>query len=221
MEVYYIQTQNYTDLVVEKTEVRSVSPLSVVTQLHVRNLPLRVNQMGVTMSLNYVQGKVQVKPFVTMQQTKLKNYSIYSNMAEAAPTKSNGNNPVQNNLYSGMGTEQKHTSTPSVYDGAFVNYQIGQKINLNVNPYYYSSQVFYHHDNLTYQDGVRGVAPINAKLLLNLRLATRPCGHCRYSQVAATYSTTVLWSTTTTTASAAFTCLASTSSTNLGREIKI
>ncbi|MBD0256037.1 MAG: TonB-dependent receptor plug domain-containing protein, partial [Cytophagales bacterium] len=65
-EVYYTQTRNYTDLIMEETEVRESNPVKFITHLYVRNLPLQVNQVGTTVSLNYVQGKVQVKPFVTV-----------------------------------------------------------------------------------------------------------------------------------------------------------
>jgi iron complex outermembrane receptor protein len=109
-----------------------------------------------------------------VQGTKLRNYSVYSNSAAAVPHKSNGNDPAANNLYSGMGTEQQHQSTPTVYGGASVNYQISPKFNFNLNPYYYSGQTFYHRDNLNNNDGVRGVGQINPKLIVNARLSYSP-----------------------------------------------
>ncbi len=173
-EVFYTQTRNYTDLVTGRTEIRETNPVTVVTHVDVTNLPLEVHQLGTTVSFHYVQGKVQVKPFATVQETRLRNYSAYANTAEAAPHKSNGGNPAINNLYSGMGTGQKHRSTPAVYGGAYVNYQVTPKLNFNVNPYYYSRQTFYHRDNLTRNDGVRGVGSIHPKLLLNAKLSYSP-----------------------------------------------
>ncbi len=173
-EVYYTQTRNYTDLVTGQTEIRETNPVTVITHLDVTNLPLAVNQLGATVSLNYVQGKVQVKPFVTVQETQLRNYSRFSNTAGAMPHASNGGNPALNNLYSGMGTGQKHAATPAVYGGAYVHCQVTPKLGFNVNPYYYSAQTFYHRDNLTYNDGVRGVGHINPKLILNARLSYSP-----------------------------------------------
>jgi iron complex outermembrane receptor protein len=173
-EVYYTQTRNYTNLIAEQTQVQMGNPVKAITQVSVHNLPLRVNQLGTTVSLNYVQGKGQVKPFVTVQETKLRNYSVYGNTAEAMPANYNGNNPTRNNLYSGMGTVRRHQSTPTVYGSASVNYQLSPKFNFNLTPYYYSGQTFHHRDNLSFNDGEQGVGNINPKLIVNAKVSYAP-----------------------------------------------
>ncbi|MBC7923871.1 MAG: hypothetical protein H7Z75_22585, partial [Ferruginibacter sp.] len=141
----------------------------------VQNLPLVVHQWGTTWSVNYVAKRFQVKPFITFQNTTLLNYSKYSNTDNARAGAANGNDPQQNNINSGKGTEIDHQFTPRVYGGASVNYQISQKIDFNLNPYYYSKHTFYHADHLLSDDKIiRGVGNIRSKLILNAKLSYSP-----------------------------------------------
>lgn len=139
-----------------------------------QNLPLEFHQQGITLSLGYNKYKLYVKSFVTFQRTTLKNYSEYMNAPGDIPTIDNNFDPANNNIYSGMGTETKHTSTPSIFGGATVNYALGSKINCNLNAYYYTSQTFYHMSNRVFRDGVRGVDHINGKLILNAKVSYAP-----------------------------------------------
>ncbi|MES2730338.1 MAG: TonB-dependent receptor plug domain-containing protein [Bacteroidota bacterium] len=174
VEVYSITTKNYTDVIVGKSNTQFGNPVVVHTDVKIENIPLAVQQLGTTLSVNYVLKRLQVKPFLTFQKTTLQDYSKYSNTAEASPIASNGGNPAKNNLNSGIGQEENHKFTPSVYGGAFINYQITSKVNFNLNPYYFSSQSYLHRDNPTYNDGIRGVETIQAKLLLNAKVAYAP-----------------------------------------------
>lgn len=179
VEAYATKVQNYTNLIVDTTLVSYVptapKPLMIHTFLNVQNLPLVVYQKGTTVSVNYVVGKLQVKPFVSFQQTTLENYSVYSNTSRASPSSRNGGKPSENNLNSGIGSKIDHKFTPTVYGGAFINYQLSAKVNLNLNSYFYSAQTFYHQEHLqSTEEYERGVEHIRAKFFLNAKLSYMP-----------------------------------------------
>ena len=172
VEAFRTFTRNYTDLIYQKGgyEVQGTT-LYINTPLQIQNLPLRVIQTGITLSLNYVMNQFQVKPFVSFQDTRLLDYSGYPSTSDAPAIKENLADPAKNNLYSGIGTEIRHQGTPSFYGGAHLNWQLGSKLNINLNPYFYTGHTFFILDNLTYKDGERGVDAIPSKVLINAKVA--------------------------------------------------
>ncbi|HYG41154.1 MAG TPA: TonB-dependent receptor plug domain-containing protein [Cytophagales bacterium] len=165
LDVFRTVTTNYTGMIQGQTDL-TTTPFT--TYVNIKNLPLEVHQVGATLALNTVFNKFQFKPFVTIQNTELKNYSIYSNTADAMP--SAGNPTPQTNNYL-TGTDKKHESTPGIYGGAYLNYQVTSKLNVNLSPYFFSSNTFYYSDNATYMDGERGVGNIDGKLVVNGRVS--------------------------------------------------
>lgn len=123
------------------------------------NLPLVLHQQGITVSMTYSSKQWQLKPFITIQRTRIKNYTTSNNAPGA------GFGP--DNIYSGMGSVMTHKSTPTAFGGAAINYMPTSKINFNLNAYYYSAQTYYHLSNLLFNDGIRGIDHIDAKLILN------------------------------------------------------
>lgn len=175
IEGYSTRTENYAAMVQEgSTATPENYPVVARVTTQTQNLPMSVRQIGTTLSLNVVFDKIQLKPFVSFQKTTLKDYSPYFNTASAAPDASNGNDPASNNIYSGMGTTINHKFTPKAYGGAYVNYHISSKFNMNVNAYWFTHQTFYQMDNMRYQDGVRGIEHIEGKMLLQAKLAYTP-----------------------------------------------
>jgi iron complex outermembrane receptor protein len=163
VELFSTTTKNYADFIKDKSVITPGAP--VKTNVSIQNLPLTVRQNGITISANYIIKTIQLKPFVTVQETRLKDYSSYYETPEANPA---------NNINSGIGTEVSHKATPTVFGGAYVNYQIHPKVNVNLNAYYYSAQTFYHRDNITYRDGARGVDQIAAKFITNAKVSYSP-----------------------------------------------
>lgn len=170
LETFYTQTSNYTSLVVGKSDMQYGQPIVITTTVSVQNIPLTVNQWGSTLSVNYVQGKLQLKPFVSWQKTLLRDYSYYSNTADASRT-ADGSDPVANNINSGIGTQKTHLATPNVYGGALVNYQFSNKFNLNLNPYFFTSHTLSHQSTSSEvkatpvdTDRINGKVVVNAKL---------------------------------------------------------
>lgn len=175
IEGYFTRTQNYTAMIQgETTTTPENYPIVATTAATMENIPLHVEQLGTSISMNVVFGKVQIKPFVTFQKTTLKDYSPYFSTDGAVPGANNEGDPANHNVNSGKGTETKHKFTPDVYGGAYVNYNMSSKLSFNLNAYWFSSQTFYHMDNITYKDGKHGVEHIDGKMIVNAKLQYKP-----------------------------------------------
>jgi outer membrane receptor protein involved in Fe transport len=106
-----------------------------------------------------------VKAYGTYQKTQLKKamdfspdaailYMLLYAQADTITYSSTYVNPTR--------IDETNTATPSFYGGLIVNYNFKEKVNLNVNTYYYSKQEFkskYSTEN------------IDAKLIMNLKLS--------------------------------------------------
>ena len=159
VEIFNIQAKNANVMITDANYVRTEGSVTIIEQPIVStNLPLKMRQQGVTLSLVYSTKILQVKPFVTLQRTRIRDYSPYNNTPEVAPQ----------NLYSGIGTEFTHKSTPTVFGGLSINYVPTSKININLNGYYYTKQTYHHLSNVLFNDGIRGIDTLSGKLLLNL-----------------------------------------------------
>jgi iron complex outermembrane recepter protein len=174
LEAYSTKTKNFTAIVTttELVETPQNYPYIASFDSHTYNIPLFVNQTGATMSVSFNVKKFQFKPFVTIQKTTLHNYSRYANTSNATPDPNNDFDPLNNNIYSGMGTEMDHKFTPKVYGGGYVNYQVG-KFNINVNVYTFSKHTFYHSFNLYFHDG-RGIGEVKSKAVVNAKVSYSP-----------------------------------------------
>jgi iron complex outermembrane receptor protein len=174
-EAYLTQTQNYTALIRHETIMTPANfPVIASSKMTVENIPLAVRQAGVSIAMTFVVNKFQIKPFVTFQNTLLKDYSPYFSMSNAAPAAENNFDPANNNVDSGIGTEKDHKFTPKAYGGAYLNYSISPKLSFNINAYSFSKQTFYQTDNIKYNDGVHGVQNIDGKVILNARFSYKP-----------------------------------------------
>ena len=175
LEGYYTRTENYSALIQnETTPTPENYPVVATTSLSTQNIPLQVEQLGATLSMTMVFDNVQIKPFVTVQKTTLNDYSPYFSTTNAAPSDNNGNDPANNNVNSGKGSSTAHKFTPKAYGGLYVNYSISSKFVINVNTYWFSSQTFFHMDNIKYNDGKQGVENINGKLIANAKIQYLP-----------------------------------------------
>jgi iron complex outermembrane receptor protein len=175
VEGYYTQTQNYTALIQGATQLTPANyPVVAASSLSIENIPMTVKQMGTSISLTVIVDKFQIKPFVTFQKTTLKDYSPYFTTSTAVPAVGNKYDPANNNVNSGVGSEQPHKFTPKAYGGAYINYSISTKFNFNLSTYWYSQQTFYQQLNTTYNDGVHGVQHIDGKAIVNAKLAYMP-----------------------------------------------
>ncbi len=170
VELFNILGKNYNTLVDSRpyTELDGTDTVHVTPAIST-NLPLQLVQHGITVSLSYSLMKLQIKPFITVQQTRIKNYSHFINTPDAQTP-----GAEQNNIYSAMGSIATLKSTPAVFGGASVNYVFSPKINVNINTYYYTEQTYYHLSNILFNDGIRGIDNINAKLIVNANIEYEP-----------------------------------------------
>lgn len=168
IELFNVKGSNFLSQVTSSSNVSLRGTDTIITSpLKSLNLPITVNQQGITVSLTYSSAKFQLKPFITIQQTKMKNYSPYNNTPDALGMFARVADPAKNNIYSAMGQEQVIESTPTFFGGGSMSYAVTSKLNANLNAYYYGSQTYSHLANLFFKDGVRGIDDIEAKLILN------------------------------------------------------
>jgi len=170
VELFDINAKNYNTPVNSKPyfQLQGTDTIEVVP-IRSTNLPLKLRQLGITVSLTYNTKKLQVKPFITLQHTRAKDYAPFINTPDAGTA-----GAEQNNIYSGLGTTATLKSTPAMFGGASGNYVLTSKININLGAYYYSSQVYYHLSNILFNDGVRGIDHIPAKLIINANISYEP-----------------------------------------------
>lgn len=165
-EVFDIRSKNYNSLVTNSSYVTLIGNDTILaTPLIATNLPVILHQQGITISVAIQLVKAQIKPFITFQRSRIKHYAPFLNTPDADwPLL---DNPTQNNIYSGIGTEILHKGTPAVFGGASFNWLPSTKLNVNLNTYYYTSQTYYHASNIAFYDGVRGIDQIKAKCIVN------------------------------------------------------
>ncbi len=113
-------------------------PHAVIWQ-NFKDLPHEAIQTGFTLSINYIHKNLWFKPFITYQDTKVKNYSfIYAteDFVNQYPS-------LVPNLNTGIEdkSEINHEATPSFYGGFYLNYKLLGKLNLNVNSYFMGNQI--------------------------------------------------------------------------------
>ena len=130
--------------------------------LKATNLPMKVCQKGITISVNYNAHSLQVKTYATIQQTKLKDYTDFD--YSILPGQ-----PVDLNRFRGYVT--KHKSTPALFGGATINYLLTSKLNINLVAYYNGAFTYSHITKSIFNDGIRGMDKMDSKILLNLTLS--------------------------------------------------
>jgi iron complex outermembrane receptor protein len=167
LELFTTKTRNFSYTIFESGAFNPTGPVAFSGLLDLNNITVYAKQWGATLEVNYIAGSWQIRPFVTVQKTMLYDYSVYANSPEAPAIPADNNNPALYNIYSGMGTKIKHKATPACYGGAYINWKAGSRLNINLNPWFYTGQTQLESSNLTYKDGQRGVENISGKLMMN------------------------------------------------------
>jgi iron complex outermembrane recepter protein len=174
VELFDIRSQNYSAVTGNGAYTQlSGADTIIVIPTSPTNLPLKLEQQGITVSFTYNSRKLQIKPFVTIQRSMTTNDSRYRYTSDAPVSQLNPD-PAQNNIYSDMGMKSAVKGTPSVFGGGSVNYSLSSKMNINMSAYYYSSQTYSHVSNVIFNDGIRGIDHINAKLIINANITYEP-----------------------------------------------
>lgn len=173
-EVFYMDTKNYSLATLNATYVKLIGSDTVITvPLIPTNLPMTASQQGITLSLTWQSKQLEIKPFVTVQHSIVKDYAPYANTPDASPGFLQPD-PVTNNIYSGIGTKEELKTAPKIFGGFSTNYSFSSRFNINLNAYYYSAQTIYHATKIVFNDGVRGIDHISSKLIINTAINYHP-----------------------------------------------
>lgn len=154
LDVFQQKAENFATII--NTQRIAVGPgVFQTTEQRILNVPTTATQRGVTLSVNIVPNdKIQVKPFVTLQQTKTEQLPSSYSLASFDP-----------NL---TFRDSDHENTPSVYGGYYVNIRPVTKLNVNLNGYFFSQHNQY---DAVYANGVWTQSNIPSKFILNAKIS--------------------------------------------------
>lgn len=152
LSIFYQKLANPMNLVATGN-VQVLPTGQVIVDFSSEGLPITAHQKGLTASVKWLPNQQwQVKPFITLQNTMLKNFDFYSTPTFSAPA------------------EKEHDSTPSVFGGWFVSYQPVSRLTLSTTSYFYGQHTIYHQLDVSFP-GEEG--EISSKFLLNARASYR------------------------------------------------
>jgi iron complex outermembrane receptor protein len=158
LEAWYGMTKNFANFLFADPFIRNVNGVDKnILPFQTLNIPLKTNQLGVTISYNYISKKLRLQPYLTYQNTHLVN--------------SSESNTVAGQL-SDIGKKSEHTGTPTWFGGFIINYQ-AKPFNINLNPYFFTQYQYFSFQNPNYPDG-RGRGTIPAKVLINAKISYSP-----------------------------------------------
>ena len=175
LEAFQNYTRNFVDLILQNFQEpflnENTGTFDITLPIVYENVSAKARQMGLTLSGDFIMGNLHFKPYVTYQHTRILNYSPFLNTPDAPPAQGN-NDPENQNIFTT--SDFDHVGTPAWFGGAYLNYMLTPKININLNPYFFSNHTFKHYYNATINDGSTGVFDIDQKLILNARISYRP-----------------------------------------------
>lgn len=155
LDLFRQESSNYSFLV---SQPNVVGATAVHIAQTVENISLKAQQLGATLGANFVTKRLQVKPFVTIQQTQIIDMPIYRSSVAANPT---------NNVTVTYDSTSK--GTPSVYGGFYANYQITPKFNVNLNGYVMSNYTYISIVN-SFNSNL-GKVDVFGKVILNAKVS--------------------------------------------------
>jgi iron complex outermembrane recepter protein len=167
VEAFHISSKNYNTAVkqIPYDLINGVDTINV-TEIRATNLPMQLDQAGLTFSVTASIERINIKVFTTWQQTQIKDYAASNDMPGATPGAAD--------IYSGIGTRSVLKSTPALYGGGVIDYRLSSKVNINISSYYFTKQEYYHISNVLYKDGVRGIDQIPGKIIMNANISYEP-----------------------------------------------
>jgi iron complex outermembrane receptor protein len=130
------------------------------------NLPMRLEQSGITVSVSVNTRRLKIKPFATWQQTIIKDFVVSDLMPNVVAGAAD--------IYSGIGNSSVLNSTPALYGGGTVDYKVARKINVNVSSYFFTKQEYHHISAILLNNGVQGTDHLSGKFILNANAAYEP-----------------------------------------------
>lgn len=157
LDLFRQESSNYSFLV---GQPNVIGASGINTAQTVENISLKAEQIGATLAANFATKRIQVKPFVTVQQTQIKDMPVYRSSVAS--------DSVENVTVTYDSTSK---GTPGVYGGAYFNYQITPKLNFNLNAYVMSNYTYVNIVNSF--DPTNGRVDVFGKVILNAKLSYR------------------------------------------------
>ena len=153
IDVFHQKGENFTAALITKLHALPPGYPPVPEIQHFENVPTVANQLGATISVNcIVNEKLHIKPFVTIQQTKIKDLPSSYNTIEVDQTL----------VY----INTTHKNTPSFYGGYYIDYRVSKLFGLNMNGYYFKGHRQYDQNDKTDSNKT---GDISGKFLLNVK----------------------------------------------------
>lgn len=141
------------------TRVNFLQPPTLNTEIRVLNTETTAEQIGGTLNLNFTRNKLEFRPFITIQHTRLNNFSPYLVSPLVDP---DFNLTTTSNI--------KHRTTPDFYGGFVINYRPNQQLNFNINTYYFGEHNLFTDEEATlFAEGTEG-AEVKARMIVNARV---------------------------------------------------
>lgn len=153
--------------------VTVTNPPNMSFNYFTENLPLKIVQNGLTVSAQstFKDNKFQFKPSITIQNTRLKNYSPWYNEKGAYDTRFPVPYKFAPSKDSLVDVDSK--STPSLWFGFNVVVKPIEKLTIDVSGVYYDKYQLHMSSEINNQTGVitnQNGSNINSKIILNINL---------------------------------------------------
>lgn len=133
-------------------------PLVIQTSIYT-NLPVKIQQMGLTLSCDFEWSKFYFKPFITFQQSKLQNFSPYL-ITPGVNSEKNIEKTV----------DTTHLATPKFFGGIVLNYQVSDRINIHLSPYFLGKSTYFYLKSVRNLNAPQYSTDIPAQILLNAKI---------------------------------------------------
>ncbi len=182
-EVFYTQTDNFSAMYPDSVNLftEGLSGTNPWVRMKYQNLDLKAKQAGISGEIVWIaQKNLYLKVFGTYQKTTLTDYIPYtleqttSKMFELAYFNylaSYDASDAYSTTFPALREDGENKATPSFYGGLVVNYQPFEKLNINLNSYYYSAQEFDSKYNLIDDSGFNIPEEIESKFILNSKIS--------------------------------------------------
>lgn len=139
--IYGSRTRHYAQL------LKSSFTTDSVVLYEFQNLDLNALQLGASLELDYIPSRnFRVRAYSNLQNTMVYDYPLTDSTSET----------------------HSHGSTPMLYGGLVLNYSPIKRLNINLNPYYFTKQVL---NSASSRDSQGNYYSISAQLILNAKIS--------------------------------------------------
>jgi hypothetical protein len=155
LDLFRQESTNYSALI---NQPLVFSMVDIRNPQTVENISLKAEQLGATLAANFVTKKIQIKPFVTIQQTRINDMPVYRNAIGADSVKNIS-----------LTYDSLSKSSPSVYGGVYLNCQISPRFTANLNGYLMSNYTYINVLNSL--NPAIGRTEVFGKIILNAKVS--------------------------------------------------